>query len=77
MNAAMWHRDTVQTLLRELLLEHLNHNVSRMDDLAALQLFRRIAQANLGRFATGDPAWQELAFALPPPQKTESPAAAV
>jgi hypothetical protein len=37
-----------------------------MDDIAALRLFRAIAEDNRRLFNAGDPAWQGLAFSLLP-----------
>ena len=64
MNAAVWHAATARALLSALLGEHLDRDLSGMDDRAALQLFGRIARENRARFAAGDPAWQGLAFTL-------------
>jgi cardiolipin synthase A/B len=66
MNAAFWDRKTARTLLSELLREHLEQDISRMDDLAALRLFRAIAAENRKLFKAGEPAWQGLAFSLLP-----------
>jgi cardiolipin synthase A/B len=71
-NAAIWDRDTARALLRELLLEHLDLDVSEMGDRAALQFFRRVARENLARFAAGDPARQGLAFTLPSEQSADA-----
>jgi cardiolipin synthase len=72
MNAAIWDRDIARALLRELLLEHLDQDVSEMGDRAALQLFRRVARENFERFAAGDHAWQGLAFTLPFEQSADA-----
>lgn len=66
LNAAFWDRDTAFALLRELLQEHLDRDITGMDDRAALKLFRAIARENRGRFDAGDCAWQGLAFSLLP-----------
>jgi phosphatidylserine/phosphatidylglycerophosphate/cardiolipin synthase-like enzyme len=66
MNAAFWDPDTARALLSALLQEHLDQDISRMDDRAALQLFRRIARENRIRSEAGDHAWLGLAFSLGP-----------
>jgi cardiolipin synthase len=66
MNAAFWDRKTARALLSELLREHLERDISGMDDIAALRLFRAIAEDNRELFNAGDPAWQGLAFSLLP-----------
>jgi len=66
MNAAFWDRKTARALLSELLREHLETDTSAMDDLAALRLFRAIAEDNRKRFNAGHPAWQGLALSLLP-----------
>jgi cardiolipin synthase A/B len=52
--------------LSELLREHLEIDISGMDDLAALRLFRAIAGENRKLFMAGECAWQGLAFSLLP-----------
>jgi cardiolipin synthase A/B len=59
-------RETARALLSELLREHLETDISGMDDLAALRLFRAIARHNRKLFKAGEPAWQGLAFSLLP-----------
>jgi cardiolipin synthase len=66
MNAAFWDRKTARALLSELLREHLERDISGMNDIAALRLFRAIAEDNRKLFNAGDPAWQGLAFSLLP-----------
>jgi phosphatidylserine/phosphatidylglycerophosphate/cardiolipin synthase-like enzyme len=66
MNATYWSPDTVRALRAELFQEHLDHDTSRMDDRASLQLFRRVALENRRRFNAGSHAWQGLAFTLDP-----------
>jgi cardiolipin synthase len=66
MNAAFWDRETAHALLSELLREHLERDISGMDDLAALRLFRAIAADNRKLFEAGERAWQGLAFSLLP-----------
>ncbi|MBP3963138.1 phospholipase D-like domain-containing protein [Paenibacillus lignilyticus] len=64
MNAAFWDRKATRELLDELLLEHLDQDVSGMDARAALQLFGAIARSNRLRYEIGDSNWQGLAFQL-------------
>jgi phosphatidylserine/phosphatidylglycerophosphate/cardiolipin synthase-like enzyme len=64
LNAAFWDRETAFSLLRELLLEHLDRDIDGMNDLTAMRLFREIAKANRDRLDAADPAWQGLAFSL-------------
>ncbi len=66
MNAAFWDHETARVLLSELLYEHLDRNISGLDDRAALQLFGKIARNNRRRFENGDSRWQGLAFSLLP-----------
>ena len=66
LNAAFWDRETARALLSELLREHLERDISGMDDLAALRLFRAIAADNRKLFKAGESAWQGLAFSLFP-----------
>jgi cardiolipin synthase A/B len=66
LNAAFWDRKTAQALLSELLREHLDEDITGMDDLAALRSFRAIAAANRTLFEAGRHAWQGLAFRLLP-----------
>jgi phosphatidylserine/phosphatidylglycerophosphate/cardiolipin synthase-like enzyme len=64
LNAAFWHQKTARTLLAELLREHLDRDVSELDDLAAVRLFRAIATENGKRFKDGESQWRGLAFSL-------------
>jgi phosphatidylserine/phosphatidylglycerophosphate/cardiolipin synthase-like enzyme len=64
LNAAFWDYQTAHMLLSELLSEHLDSDISRLDDRAALQLFDRIARNNRRLLKNGDNRWQGLAFSL-------------
>jgi cardiolipin synthase len=64
MNAAVWSPDTVRAFRVELFQEHLDRDTSGMDDRVALQVFRKIALENRGRFNAGNHDWQGLAFTL-------------
>lgn len=66
LNVAFWDRNTARTLLSELLREHLDRDISGLDDLAALRLFHVIATDNGRRARDGDSEWQGLAFSLLP-----------
>ncbi len=66
MNAAFWDRETARALLAELLREHLERDISAMDDLDVLRLFRAIAAYNRKLFKAGVGAWLGLAFNLLP-----------
>lgn len=66
LNAAFWDAGIAHSLLSQLLGEHLDRDVTAMDHLVALRLFRGIATDNGQRFKAGDPAWQGIAFNLLP-----------
>ncbi|WP_308635721.1 phospholipase D-like domain-containing protein [Paenibacillus silvisoli] len=66
MNAAFWDSKSVRALLDGLLDEHLDVDVSGMDDRAAMQLFGRIARSNRQRYEDSDSSWQGLAYSLLP-----------
>lgn len=66
MNAAFWDREMAQTLLSELLREHIDHDVSELDNLAALQLFAKTVRNNRLLLEKGDMNWKGIAFQLEP-----------
>ena len=66
MNVAFWDQETARALLSELLYEHLDRDISGLDERAALQLFSKIARNNRQLFENGDSRWQGLAFSLLP-----------
>ncbi|SDW02979.1 phosphatidylserine/phosphatidylglycerophosphate/cardiolipin synthase family protein [Paenibacillus sp. CF384] len=66
MNAAFWDSKATRNLLDQLLYEHLDQDVSGLDDRSALQLFGEIARRNRRLFDRGDSSWQGLAFHLFP-----------
>ncbi|MCX6048544.1 MAG: phosphatidylserine/phosphatidylglycerophosphate/cardiolipin synthase family protein [Chloroflexi bacterium] len=66
MNAAFWDQATARALLSELLYEHLDRDISGLNDHMALQLFGQIARNNRRLFENGDSRWQGLAFSLLP-----------
>ncbi len=66
LNAAFWDHATARVLLSELLSEHLDSDISGLDDRAALQLFGQIARNNRRLLENGDNSWQGLAFSLLP-----------
>ena len=53
MNAAFWDRKTARTLFCELLREHLDQDISDIEDIAALRLYRTIGVANRKLFEVG------------------------
>jgi phosphatidylserine/phosphatidylglycerophosphate/cardiolipin synthase-like enzyme len=65
LNASFWHSETVRGLRRELLLEHLALDTGRLDDRAALRLYREIAEKNADRRRLGEPL-EGLAFEIKP-----------
>ena len=64
MNATFFNPQGVRALRCELFQEHLGHDTSDMDDRAALQFFRKVAQENRRRFDSSNHEWQGLAFSL-------------
>lgn len=66
MNVAFWDRQTARALFCGLLQEHLDRDISEMDELAALRMFRTIAIANRTLSEAGDDGWQGLAVTLLP-----------
>ncbi|MDN4608793.1 phospholipase D-like domain-containing protein [Sporosarcina highlanderae] len=66
MNAAFWDKGTARTFLSELFREHIDHDISDLDHLAALQLFRETARDNRLRFEKGDLHWKGIAYELQP-----------
>ena len=64
MNVAFRDPNTVRAIRAELFLEHLAEDTSRMDDRAALRLFRKIALENRRKFDSNNQDWQGLAFSL-------------
>ncbi len=68
LNVSVWDRAHVKALRCALLSEHLGRSVgalARLDDRAAMALFRRVAVANQGRRERGQ-ALAGLAFAIDP-----------
>ncbi len=65
LNASFWHQPTVHALRCELLREHLCRETSKLDDRAALRLYRDIALKNASRRKRGEPL-EGLAFTLDP-----------
>lgn len=66
MNAAFWDRDMANTLLSELLYEHIDYDVSEMNHLAAMQLFAKTVRNNRRLYEEGNLDWQGIAFQLCP-----------
>jgi cardiolipin synthase A/B len=65
LNASFWHRQTVHSLRRDLLSEHLGCETGDLDDRAAFQLYREIAQSNSACRRAGQPL-DGLAWAIDP-----------
>ncbi|MFS0688792.1 phosphatidylserine/phosphatidylglycerophosphate/cardiolipin synthase family protein [Sporosarcina sp. 179-K 8C2 HS] len=72
MNAAFLDHEMAQALLSELLLEHIDHDVSGLDHLAALELFGRTVRDNRLLLEKGDVNWKGIAFQLRPAVSTET-----
>ncbi|MEK3915607.1 phosphatidylserine/phosphatidylglycerophosphate/cardiolipin synthase family protein [Paenibacillus sp. FSL H7-0331] len=66
MNAAIWDPKVVRALRHQLLSEHIGQDTSLLDDRAALQLYRKVAQENQLKGECGDFNWEGLAFRLDP-----------
>lgn len=64
LNVAFCDATSVQAMRVALCQEHLATDTSALDDVAALRLFRRVADENRERHARRDPHWQGLAFRL-------------
>lgn len=65
MNVSVWHEPTVRALRCELMREHAGIDTEEMDDVAAIDCFRRVARANRERFRQGA-ALQGLAVEIHP-----------
>jgi cardiolipin synthase A/B len=65
LNASFWHPPTVRSLRRDLLSEHLGRDTGNLDDRAAFQLYREIAQSNSAFRREGKPL-DGLAWAIDP-----------
>lgn len=64
LNVAFRDATSVRAMRVALFQEHLATDTSALDDVAALRLFRRIADENRQRHEAGAPQWQGLAFRL-------------
>ena len=65
LNASIWHAPTVRALRCELFEEHLGQDTSALDDVAALELFARVARENTRLRGSGEPQ-RGLALSLDP-----------
>ena len=65
LNASFWHPQTVRSLRRDLLSEHLGRDTGNLDDRAAFQLYRETAQSNSALRREGKP-FDGLAWAIDP-----------
>jgi cardiolipin synthase A/B len=64
LNAAILSPETVKAFRIALLGEHLALNTSDLDDVRALQAFKKIADTNQEKFLKGNHTWQGLVIAL-------------
>jgi phosphatidylserine/phosphatidylglycerophosphate/cardiolipin synthase-like enzyme len=64
LNASVWDENVVRTLRYELFQEHLGEDTSRLNDSAALRLYREVAEANRRVAATHGKGQRGLAVAL-------------
>ncbi len=64
LNAAIQSKETIKTIRVALLEEHLDMDTSELDDVKALQLFKKIAHANQEKHLSNDHAWRGLVIAL-------------
>jgi phosphatidylserine/phosphatidylglycerophosphate/cardiolipin synthase-like enzyme len=65
LNASFWHPQTVRSLRRDLLSEHLGRDTGDLDDRAAFQLYRETAHSNSALRREGKPL-DGLAWAIEP-----------
>ena len=72
MNAAFSDRETAHALLSELLCEHIDHDISELNHLAALQRFTMTTHDNRLLLEKGDLNWKGIAFQLRPVVSVES-----
>jgi cardiolipin synthase A/B len=64
LNVALQDRDAASTIMAELFREHIAHDVSELNDLEAVELFKTIAQRNRELHERGEPGWRGLAFSM-------------
>jgi cardiolipin synthase A/B len=64
MNVSFWDPTAVRSLRCALFAEHLGQETARLDDRAALNLYRNLAQENRLRRDAGNSDWQGSAFKL-------------
>jgi cardiolipin synthase A/B len=76
LNASFWHPQTVRNLRRDLFSEHLGRDTDNLDDRAALQLYRDIAQSNAACRRVGKPL-DGLAWAIDPASYPQPPSRGV
>ena len=64
LNVALQDRGAASTIMTALFREHIAHDVSGLDDLEAVELFKRVARRNRELHQRGESDWQGLAFSL-------------
>jgi cardiolipin synthase len=64
LNASVWDGSVVRALRCELLAEHLGQDTSGLDDRAAMDLYRKVAEANSCQATAHSVGHQGLAVAL-------------
>lgn len=67
LNVAVQDPDTASTIMAALFGEHIANDVSGLDDLGAVRLFKQSARRNRGLDERGEPSWQGLAFSMDMP----------
>jgi cardiolipin synthase A/B len=64
LNVAVYDPDAASTIMWELFREHVAKDVSGLDDLRAVQLFKQMARHNRDAHERGEPGWQGLALSM-------------
>ena len=64
LNVAIQDDDAASTIMRELFREHIARDVSDLNDLEAVELFKAIARRNRVQHARSERGWQGLAFSM-------------
>jgi len=64
LNAAIDDKQAASAILGELFQEHIAQDVSELDDLSAVELFKAVGQQNREKHDRGNSDWQGLAFTM-------------